>query len=800
MGEKAFSHTWDQLPQGPKYMRQQISTSEITENKHKLPGVLTKASGTEFSQLLDAAACGICLVDTDLNLLQINETFSRLSGVSKDEAAGRKCYEVIPNTLCQSSGCSLTRISRGETYVEHDVEIDNKYGLPIPCTVAAIPMQTGNNELSGIIETFTNITEREKIQQALQESEAKFHNILSSSLDVLYRLNLNTGTLDYISPSVMDLCGYSPEEIMSLSLQELISLVHPEDVETQERHFNQMATNHKEINTVTTTEFRFKHKDLGYRWISNTCTMLFDNGNEPKALAGSLRDATEKKRAEETLKQSWERYRNILDNIQDGYFEVDNAGNFTYFNDSMCRILGYSRTEMNGMNNRACMDDMNDRLIKQSFDHVCRTGEPIENLSVECTGKDGGRLVIEISISPLRGTTGDVLGFRGIARDITERIRAEEQRRELEQRAQVASRLASVGEMASGIAHEINNPLTAIVGYAQVLMEKDIPYDSRKMVEIINEASQEVSAIVKRVLTFARQQKPELDCVSINDSITTTINLRAHEMKMHNIEVTAQLDPDLPPTIADGGQLQQVFLNLIINAEKEMKSAHGRGNLLIKTESVNNTIRISITDNGPGIDGENLEKIFDPFFTTRKTGEGTGLGLSVCHGIITEHNGRIYAKSTPGQGATFVVELPVITGNGQIKPEEPAVEEFPRVNAARILVVDDEQLVLQLLDEVLTGDGHKVETVDNAEDALKMIEDEEYSLILLDIKMPDISGFELYNRIRHISQSKAERIVFITGDIAGEDTREFLTSSNAPFTTKPINTTRLKQEINRALA
>jgi len=680
------------------------------------------------------------------------------------------------------------------------VGIENRHDLRSPPTSTSVPVRSRDNGLLNSIETFTTTTGYKKIQQALQESEARFRNILNTSLDVLYRLNLKTGRLEYISPSVTDLCGYSPEEVLSLSLKELISLVHPEDVETQERHFNYMSADHKEENVPSTTEFRLKHKDLDYLWVSDTRSTIFDNESGPVAITGSLRDATEKRRAEETLIQSWERYRNILENIRDGYFEIDTDGNFSYFNDSMCRILGYSRTDMNGMNNRAYMDEANDRLLKQSFDRVRRTVEPVENLSLECTKKDGDRLVMEISISPLRGTSGNVLGFRGIARDITERIRAEEQRRELEKKAQVASRLASVGEMASGIAHEINNPLTAIVGYAQVLMEKDIPDDSRSMVEIINEASQEVSTIVKRVLTFARQQKPELDFLNINDCIATTLNLRAYEMKMHNIEVFTQLDPDLPLTVADGGQMQQVFLNLIINAEKEMKSAHGRGELLIKTEAVNHVIRISFKDSGPGIAAENLEKIFDPFFTTRKAGEGTGLGLSVCHGIVTEHNGRIHAESRPGKGATFIVELPIITMSEEIPPEESAAEELQQAAGARILVVDDEQLVLQLLDRVLTEDGHKVETVDNAADALKMIEDGEYSIILLDVKMPRVNGFELYNKIGRISKARANRIIFITGDIAGEDTKALLEKLNAPCITKPIDTARLKQEINRLLS
>jgi signal transduction histidine kinase len=249
---------------------------------------------------------------------------------------------------------------------------------------------------------------------------------------------------------------------------------------------------------------------------------------------------------------------------------------------------------------------------------------------------------------------------RKIEDDLNERKRAEKRGKELQQELILSSRLASVGEMASGIAHEINNPLTGVTGFAQLLMKKDIPDDVRKDVEIIYEGAQRVASITRRLLTFAGQQRPKLEHVDINDVIGTTLDMRAYEMKSSNIKVTTELDPELPETMADAGQLQQVFLNIILNAEQEMVMAHKGGNLLVKTERMDNTIKVSIKDDGPGIAKENLEKIFDPFFTTREVGEGAGLGLSVCHGIVKGHGGKVYAESRLGKGATFIVELPIV--------------------------------------------------------------------------------------------------------------------------------------------
>jgi signal transduction histidine kinase len=259
----------------------------------------------------------------------------------------------------------------------------------------------------------------------------------------------------------------------------------------------------------------------------------------------------------------------------------------------------------------------------------------------------------------LKDDINDRLLWR-VMRYAIERKRMEAEKEEIERKAQLASRLASVGELASGVAHEINNPLTGVIGYAHLLLaRKDIPADIRPDIEIINEGAQRVANIVKKLLAFSRQTRPEQRYVNINELIRSILDLQAYALAANNIKVTLQLARDLPMTIADPGQLQQVFLNLIMNAETEMKSTLRSGKLSIKTEQVDNIIRISFKDNGPGIAKENLEIIFDPFFTTREVGQGTGLGLSVCHGIITEHKGRIWAESEPGKGATLIIELPV---------------------------------------------------------------------------------------------------------------------------------------------
>ncbi|MFC2003375.1 response regulator [Chloroflexota bacterium] len=271
-------------------------------------------------------------------------------------------------------------------------------------------------------------------------------------------------------------------------------------------------------------------------------------------------------------------------------------------------------------------------------------------------------------------------------------------------------------------------------------------------------------------------------------------------MESSNIKVTPQLDPDLPETMADAGQLQQVFLNIVLNAEVEMENAHSKGSLSVKTERIDNTIRVSFKDAGPGIPKKNLERIFDPFFTTREVGRGAGLGLSVSHGIVTQHGGKIYARSTFGKGATFIVELPVITKAEQLKLTEPTSREPERVSKARILLVDDEPMVQQFLTEILSEEGHEVEIVDNGNDALEKFESDNYDLILLDIKLPGMSGIELYKHLQKKAKSLVRRVIFITGDTMSTDTMVFIKSAQTPYITKPFDTELLKKDVDRILS
>jgi signal transduction histidine kinase len=258
---------------------------------------------------------------------------------------------------------------------------------------------------------------------------------------------------------------------------------------------------------------------------------------------------------------------------------------------------------------------------------------------------------------------------------VTEYKQAEIIQRKVQGDPGLSGQLAFIGRVASDIAHEINNPLTIVIGCSKMLMEKDVPEDIKEDLQVINESAQHVAGIVRRLLASASQSKPGREYAEINTLLSRVLRLRAHEMNIHNVVVMTRLDPDLPWTMVDAGQIQQVFLNIILNAEQAMVKAHNGGHLRVKTEQVGDFIRTTFKDDGIGIAEEDLPKLFDPFFTTKEVGEGMGLGLSISYGIIQEHNGRIYARGRPGKGATFVVELPIVAKTGGlVSPKESAKE------------------------------------------------------------------------------------------------------------------------------
>jgi two-component system NtrC family sensor kinase len=361
----------------------------------------------------------------------------------------------------------------------------------------------------------------------------------------------------------------------------------------------------------------------------------------------------EHQRVEEALQRPEEKLHLIFDSIAEGITVTDLDGTIEQLNEAMVGMHGYdSKQELIGRNILELIAEIDYARAKENLQRALAADYVKDLVGYIFLTKDGRKFDVELSATVFRDASGEPIGFIFISEDVTERKRMEEQ-------LLITDRLASIGELASGIAHELNNPLTSVIGFSQLLLSKDLPDGIREDIGVIYNEARRTAEVMKNLLTFARRHAPVKQLVNINNVIEKVLTVRAYEQKVENIQVITRLAPDLPVTMADYFQLQQVFLNIIINAEHFMLEAHQRGTLTITTQRIGSTIRASFTDDGPGIAKENLGHLFDPFFTTKEVGQGTGLGLSICHGIITEHNGRIYAEGEPGRGATFIVELPI---------------------------------------------------------------------------------------------------------------------------------------------
>ena len=369
------------------------------------------------------------------------------------------------------------------------------------------------------------------------------------------------------------------------------------------------------------------------------------------------------------------------------------------------------------------------------------------------------------------------------------------ERRLLQDRLLQAEKLSAIGQLIAGVAHDLNNPLTSVVGFADFLAESaDTPPRIREPLRVIQQEAERASKIVKNLLSFARRQETR-QLASLQPVLEATIGLFRNHLDADRVTLELEIGPDLPDLDLNPNQIQQVFVNLIQNAAHAIAVAGRPGTIRVSARRWMDGAAVEIRDDGCGMDGETLARIFEPFFTTKPPGQGTGLGLSISQGIVKEHGGRITASSTAGTGSCFTVELPGPVG---VAREPAAAPEGSTNRPLRVLVVDDEQHILHYMRATLEAWGHEVATVSDGEAALERATTERFDLILSDLRMPRAGGREFYEALTRRAPDVARRVAFSTGDTVRGDTLRFLEAQGRPILQKPFSLAELRALLREA--
>ncbi len=457
-------------------------------------------------------------------------------------------------------------------------------------------------------------------------------------------------------------------------------------------------------------------------------------------------------------------------------------------NPALWRMYGYSDGEFSAMPPGSWTGPS----YRPEFLKGATAGESLHSEVTE-RRRDGSPLELDVHGIPMQ--------YQGkphvltIARDITEKKRSAEELTRQREALYQREKLAALGSLLAGVAHELNNPLSVVVARAVLLEERG---DSATQVAAlkIRTAAERCARIVRTFLAMARQQQPERGPVAVNEVVSAALDIASYAIRTSSIEVALDLGADIPPILADADQLHQVLLNLIINAQQSLQDRPAMRRIRVTTwfDSAADVVCIEVADNGPGIPEHLRARVFEPYFTTKPTGVGTGVGLAVSLGIVEAHGGTIRVDCPVDGGAAFTITLPV----GAVEAGDADAEPLPKHDASRrtILVVDDEPEIRDALAEILESDEHRVVTANSGREALERMAVQRFDVILTDIRMPDLDGRALYREIERRWPGQIGRVVFVTGDTLATALREFVDESGRPVIEKPF----LPTEVRRVVA
>jgi two-component system cell cycle sensor histidine kinase/response regulator CckA len=699
---------------------------------------------------LDSTADGILVVDLHGKIVKFNKQFAEMWRIPQEVLDTKDDNQALAFVLSQLQHPDSFLMKVRELYSKpyessfdiltfKDGRVFERFSKP----------QTIGNEVVGRVWSFRDVTQQKKSEEILREREKHFRALIENSSDVIALIDSH-GTIIYKSPSVTKVSGYTPEELIGKSV---FPFFHPDDVATTQELFTKLVQN---PGTTVAGQFRYQHKNGSWVWIEAVAQNLI---NEPpiNAIIANYRDITERKKYEEALQQSEERYRTLIENVRDAIFRLTTEGLISTINPAFETITGWSVKDWVGKSFTSIIHPDDVKVANEAFRKTIH-GTMLPTLNVRIKTKNGDYTNVEVTMTPFKKDEV-VVGVLGVARDITERKRLEEQMRQMQ-------KMESIGVLAGGIAHDFNNILGIILAYVSSLEKKDSPaYEKRfqQNIDAIKKAVQRGAGIVRQILTFARKAEISFQTVNVNELIGELTKILS-ETFPKTIEIKHEFSEDILFVSGDPNQLHQALLNLCMNAKDAM--LHG-GTLTISTsvvggESVQQLFQeataaryvcIAVSDTGIGMEHEVKERVFEPFFTTKSFGSATGLGLSVVYGVVQSHQGFVDVRSEEGKGTTFILYFPLY--EVETVPEVPVTSKHivTTKGSETILVIEDEELLRQLVKAMLEDNGYSVLEAADGEKAVELYTQyhNEIAVVLSDMGLPKLGGWEVFQKMKQIN-------------------------------------------------
>ena len=644
---------------------------DITERKQAEE--TRRKSEEKYRSILENITEGYFENDLHGNLTFFNDSLVEVYGYTRDELMQMNYHQYMDEENVQKVSQAYNKVyTTGEPDGGIQFEIIRKDGIKRCLENSVGLMRDTDGQPAGFRGISRDVTKRKQIEETLRLSEERYRSILDIIGDAYTEIDL-AGNMTFINKESFKFLGYSEAEFVGMGYKNCTT---PENAKKLFEIYNRIYRTGEPARLV---EYELTAKDGTAKIAEATTELMRDKSGNPIGFRTITRDITQKKQMEEALRQSEERYRTIIENIQDGYFEDDLAGKFTFVNDMICKHLGYSREEMIGMSNRLFQDEINAQKANQAFKEVYETGEPIKALDMEIIRKDGTIRFSEVSVSLMRDAQGKPIGFRGISRDVTERRKAEEQLKRYA--AELERSNEEVKNFAYIVSHDLRVPLVNLKGYTSELrsalgvigsnFDAALPHlndekrsevamalheDVPEALEFITNSVSRMDSFINAILILARLGRQDLkpEPIDMNALVKTTVETMSHQLQERGIEVIVGA---LPHVAADRTSMEQVMGNILSNAVKYLDSSRpGRIEVTAQANGAETTFRIR--DNGRGIAAEDMHKVFAPF---RRAGKqdtpGEGMGLAYVQTLLRRHGGRISCESELGKGTTFIFTI-----------------------------------------------------------------------------------------------------------------------------------------------